>query len=307
MPPTLRASDAVLLTCHGTVETLDDLPAFLANVRRGRPAPADLLAEVRRRYELVGRSPLMDTSRQQAAALEARLGIPVRVAGRLWSPLPGEILAELSSLGATRVLSLPLAPQSVHVYHAAVSEAARARPELEIVEAAPWGTEPALIGALCETVDEALADVERLAPARPANELPIVLTAHSLPERVLRAGDPYEAQFRAMASQVAARFEGRGHPVSVAFQSQGATEEPWLGPDLDATFASLSGAGHSAVIVAPIGFQAEHVETLYDLDIEARALAAARGHSVFARAPAVGARAGFVDALLAVARRHLHG
>ncbi len=293
--------DAVILTCHGTIADLADLEAFLRNVRRGRPAPVELVEEVRRRYELIGPSPLLATSREQAALLEARLGVPCRAAGRLWGPYPNEILGELRAAGATRVLSLPLAPQSVHVYHAAVEEAAASLAPLSIVRSPPWGDEPALIDAFIETIDEALATLAGVGPG----EAPVVLTAHSLPVRAIQAGDPYEAQFRGMAALVAERLTPRGHRVDVAFQSRGATGDEWLGPDFTDTLRELRTQGFGAAIVAPIGFCAEHVETLYDLDIEGAAAAREAGIGRFARARTVGTRPRFIDALEAVAKRSL--
>jgi ferrochelatase len=295
-------TDAVLLTCHGTVSDLADVPAFLSNVRRGRPAPPELITEIQHRLEHIGGSPLMRISGEQAAALESRLGVPCRVAGRLWGPYPGEVLAVLAREGAARVISLPLAAQSVHVYHQAVEEAAKALPGLAIVPVAPWGEEPALIDALRETVEEGLVRAD--ATSRPPAATAIVLTAHSLPERIIASGDPYESQFRAMAGRVAEAVAHLGHPVSIAFQSQGATSDAWLGPDLPTAFRAAREAGAEAVMVAPIGFLAEHVETLYDLDVDAPRMASAAGVA-YARAPAACARPRLIDALEAVARRAL--
>ncbi|NUP14493.1 MAG: ferrochelatase [Polyangiaceae bacterium] len=297
--------DAVLLSCHGTVTDMRDVPAFLSNIRRGRPAPDELVHEVIRRYETIGGSPLMSGSRAQAAALEARLGVPVRVAGRLWHPYPDEVLRELVSSGATRVLSLPLAPQSVAVYHAAVDEAAPRAGAPALVHAPAWGLEPALIDAFVETIDEALGAAG--AASCSPNASPIVLSAHSLPVRVIEQGDSYERDFRAMAEVIAERFRSRGHRVEIAFQSQGASQERWLGPDLAEVFGMLAEAGFDTVVVAPIGFLAEHIETLYDLDVEAPTIARNKGLSRFVRAKTVADRPRFVDALEAVARRALAG
>jgi len=106
---------AILLSCHGTVESIDDMPGFLSNIRRGRPTPPALLEEVKRRFEAIGGSPLMRTTRAQGQALAERTGLRVAVAGRLWHPYPKEVLAELAAGGVTQIVSLPLAPQSVHV------------------------------------------------------------------------------------------------------------------------------------------------------------------------------------------------
>src|SRR5262249_51949501 len=135
---------------------------------------------------------------------------------------------------------------------------------------------------------------------------PVVLTAHSLPQRIIDAGDPYERDFRAMADLVAARIGERGNPVRVAFQSQGATNDVWLGPDLSSTLRELAEGGARSVAIAPIGFVADHVETLYDLDIEAKALAEGLGLG-FARALAMNLRPAFIDALKAVARAAIRG
>ncbi|MEZ4299151.1 MAG: ferrochelatase [Polyangiaceae bacterium] len=293
MPPTL------LLTCHGTVESTDDLPAFLSNIRRGRPTPPHLIEEVRRRFDAIGGSPLMRTTRAQADALAARLSLPVAVAARLWHPYPKDVLADLARSGVRTVLSLPLAPQSVHVYHAAVREAA-APLGIEVIEAPAWGNEPRLIDAFVESIEEALSHLPE--PAR--RTAPIVLTAHSLPQRIIDSGDPYERDFRAMAALVESRLRPQGNPVHIAFQSQGATSDVWLGPDLPTTFRALSESGAGAVCIAPIGFVADHVETLYDLDIEARALAESQGLT-FTRATAMNLRPAFIDALVSVAQASL--
>lgn len=292
---------AVLLSCHGTVERIEDIPAFVTNIRRGRPPAPDVIDEVHRRFEHIGGSPLMRISRTQADALAARLGLPVVAAGRLWGPYPGEVLAPLYEAGVRRVLSLPLAPQSVHIYHATVREAAAKLDGLELRCAPPWGLEPALLDAFIEVIDEGLA---KFPPASRAG-VAILLSAHSLPQRVIAAGDPYERQFKEMAAEVERRLAPRGHPISVAFQSQGMTGDAWLGPDLPATFARLVAEGIRDALIAPIGFVSDHVETLYDLDVEAPRLAAAAGLARLERAPTVNTRPRFIDALEAIARREL--
>jgi ferrochelatase len=288
---------AILLSCHGTVESTDDLPGFLSNIRRGRPTPPHLLEEVRRRFEAIGGSPLMRTTRAQGQALAERTGLRVAVSGRLWHPYPKEVLAELAAEGVRRVVSLPLAPQSVHVYHAPVKEAATAL-GIDVVEVPAWGDEPRLIDAFVEVIDEALARLPEEARAA----TPVVLSAHSLPQKVIDAGDLYERDFRAMAALVAARLHARGHTTHVAFQSQGATNDAWIGPDLPSTLRAIAEGGARHVAIAPIGFVADHVETLYDLDIEAKAIAEGLGLG-FARASAVNVRPAFIDALTAVVER----
>jgi ferrochelatase len=292
---------AVLLTCHGTVDKVEDLPAFLHNIRRGRPTPTHIVDEVQRRFTRIGGSPLMRITAEQGAALEARLGVPVRIAGRLWGPYPAEVVAELAASGTTTLISLPLAPQSVEVYHAGVREAAAAHPGVEVRCAPAWGLEPSLIDAFLESIDEALARY----PEDRRKSIPVLLTAHSLPQRIIDMGDAYEREFRAMAEAVAARVAERGNPARIAFQSQGMDGGVWLGPDLQSTFAALAAAGQTEIVIAPIGFVAEHVETLYDLDIEAPGIAEKAGVHRIERAGAMNTRPKFIDALEAVVRRLL--
>jgi ferrochelatase len=295
---------AVLLTCHGTVERTDDIPAFLTNIRRGRPTPPEITQEVERRFNHIGGSPLMRITREQAAALASRLDLPVHVAGRLWHPYPQEILDSLVAQGARTVISLPLAPQSVEVYHEVVRAAAATHPDLTLKCVPAWGAEPALIDAFEQSIAEALHDKFAVEPAHRA-AVAVVLTAHSLPQRIVQAGDPYERQFREMAALVEARIAPLGNPVRVAFQSQGMTGDAWLGPDLPTTFRELAGAGVREALVAPIGFVSDHVETLYDLDVEAHILARDAGLERLERTAAMNTRPRFIDALEALVRRAL--
>jgi ferrochelatase len=276
-------SDAVILVSHGTVDAVDELPEFLKNIRHGRPPEESVLAEVRRRYLAIGgASPLNRISRALAAKVEARLGVPTRMAGRLWAPYAKDVMAELAREGAKRIALVPLAQHSAKIY----ADAARPPAEalgIELRAAANWGQEPALLQAYATRVTEAvnaLSETERASAA-------LVFTAHSLPSFIIEAGDPYEREFRASVEGVKARLPP-GMPESVvAFQSQGMSGPgpggkpmTWLGPDLAATLDALKAAGGQGsrhVIIAPIGFLADHVEILYDLDIEARGWAEARG------------------------------
>lgn len=294
------ANIAVLLSCHGTVEHEDDIAAFITNIRRGRPTPQHVVDEVTERFRAVGGSPLMRISHQQAAALEGLLGVPVKAAARLWDPYPKAVLAELAAAGITTVVSLPLAPQSTHIYNQVVAEAG-AELGLTIVQAASWGTEPLLISAFTDAIFEAHQQLTLGDPA----ELAIILSAHSLPRMVLDRGDPYEKDFRAMADAVAEGLAMHGldvHPQRVAFQSQGMGGGDWLGPDLLHTFGELQDLGVKKLLMAPIGFLAEHIETLYDIDIEARQLADKMGFEEYVRMPPMNTRDDFMAALEAVAR-----
>jgi ferrochelatase len=303
-----RAGDSVLLIAHGTVDSLDELPAFLKNIRRGHDAPPELLAEVRRRYEAIGgQSPLNAINREIAARLEARLGVPVRTSNRLFAPYPKDVLAELVSLGAKRVVVVPLAQHSAQIYGDAAKDAVKeANLDLVVEAASNWGRIPELTLAFARSIVETLEAV----PAAERERTTLLLTAHSLPVSVIQAGDSYEVELRASAADVALRVRELGGQFAehaVAFQSQGMSTGPggrpmaWLGPDLRTSFAEVAGRGHTQVVVAPIGFLADHVEILYDLDIEARSWAEELGITL-RRAPSLNASDGLVDALAAVVR-----
>ena len=286
----LRDGDVVLLVGHGTVFDLDDLPQFLLRIRRGRPAPPELVADLRHRYSAIGGSPLLATAETIAATLEQQLEVPVRVAMRLWHPLIADVLAGLVDRNVKRLMVVPLAPQSVHIYGNAVKEALPQSPlsgvELRVAE--PYGQHPALVRAWAERIKPAL---ER------GGEL--LLTAHSLPVRVIEMGDPYQRQVEAAAAAIASELGVSHH---LAYQSQGASGGEWLGPDLEQTLDKLRNWGTNRVVLAPIGFLSDHVETLYDLDIEAQHWARDRGLQL-ERVAALNLDVGLLTALAEVARQ----
>ena len=294
---------AVLLVSHGTVDDLDDLTGFVTNVRRGRPPSAELVSELRRRYEAIGgQSPLNATNALLANKLERRLGVRVDWANRLWTPLVRDALAGLARAGAKRVAIVPLAQYSAQVY----ADDARRGAEgtgLDLMCAVNWGRTPALCAAFAERISRVLAGETEISRAC------VVMTAHSLPRFIVERGDPYEDEVRAAAGTVASilrdRF-GEDFRSTVAFQSQGLDGAPdgksieWLGPDLCTVLDQAKARGDRSVVFAPIGFLADHVEILYDLDIEARAMAQERGLS-YSRAASPNADADFVEVLAGVA------
>lgn len=295
---------ALVLVAHGTVESLEDLPAFLRNIRRGHEPPPDLVAEVRRRYEAIGgRSPLLEVSRRLAAKVEGALGVPVRVAMRLWRPYPAEVLGALAG-GAGEPLGVavvPLAQYSASIYVEAVREAAAALPggtPARVAGASNWGSRPEIVAAFASRVEDALA--------RAGGPAKVLFTAHSLPVAVIRGGDPYEREVQAAAEAIAARLAPTP-PWSVCYQSQGMGTGPggrpieWLGPDLRAALEEARREGHARVVLAPIGFLADHVEILYDLDIEAMGWARELGITL-SRIESLNDSEGLVAAVCAVAR-----
>ena len=277
-------NEAVLLVSHGTVDDLGDLPAFLKNVRRGHEAPPELVRELRRRYETIGGSPLDAINVRLAKKLEEKLGVPVRRASRLWKPYVKDVHAELGH--PKRVAVIPLAQHSAHVYGEA---AKRELPGVDVACAENWGQRADLLDAFA-----------RRARALAGKDAALVLTAHSLPMRVIAAGDAYEKETRAAAKGVIDRVGAEFAETRVAFQSQGFGDGEWLGPGIPETLDALKG-NVKRVVFAPIGFLADHVEILYDLDVEAKALAEERGLA-YARAPSLNDADDFVAILEDIAR-----
>jgi len=298
-PPT----DALVTIGHGTVDRLQDLPEFLTNIRRGHAPPPELVAEVRRRYEAIGgRSPLNDICRTLTKKLGEQLGVRTAYAGRMWDPKPGQVLRELLEKGITRVVVLPLAQHSAPLYVESVRAAANAiaesgGPALEVRGPGHWGQEPLLTAAFAKSL---LAAIEKV-PAPERARTRVLFSAHSLPLASLRGGDPYEREVRASAAAVARELGDRMLPHELIFQSQGMSGGEWLGPDVKASLEKLANEGVKRVLFAPIGFLADHVEVLYDLDIEAATWATQLG-LVYSRTESLNASAALVDALEAVVR-----
>ena len=294
------ATSEVLLLGHGTIENLDDLPAFLSNIRRGRPTPTDLVTEIRRRYAAIGGSPLLAITRELAAELEARLQTPVRVAMRFWHPFAKDVLADAARSGCKELRVVPLAPYSGPVYAAEMQRVAaelrKEGGEPPALRCAPnWGREPGLVEAFAAALVDAVAQL----PEDRREGAHVLFTAHSLPIAVVRQGDPYPDEVRATAEAVAERAAIK-NPWRVVYQSQGATADPWLGPDVRETLRAVAATGAGSVVFCPIGFLSDHIEILYDLDIEAKAQAEEAGLS-YARTASLNASPIMVTALAAVA------
>jgi ferrochelatase len=287
---------AVLLLAHGAPERVQDVGPYLSLVRGGRPVPPHLVTEVERRYAAIGGgSPLLARTREQAEALQERLSAPVFFGMRNWHPLIEETMARIHSAGVERVVALCLAPQysrlSVGIYFRRTQEAGQAVGfQGEIVRTDSFHDHPLLVEAFHE----------KLAAELPAEQ--VLFTAHSLPEKILESADPYDREARATAGLVAARAGLAGWEF--AYQSQGMTEERWLGPTVESRLDEYAARGIKDVVLQPIGFVSDHVEVLYDVDILFRTYAAGRGIGL-RRPRSLNDSPKFIDALADVARRHL--
>ncbi len=268
----------VLVMAYGGPDCLEDVEPYIMDVRNHRPTPPAVIEEMRERYARIGgRSPILERTRAQAAALERALGelaVPARVyiGMRHWRPYIGDTLHGMEADGVERAIGLVMAPHFSRMSIGAYERKARAAGttvDLRMIES--WHLLPEYI----ETVQARVFDALQRFPADLRNRVPLVFTAHSLPQRILAEDDPYADQLRATFEAVRARFPG--HACHFAYQSAAMTPEPWLGPDAGAIIDQLAAAGGNAVLLVPIGFTSEHVEILFDIDIEYREQAAALG------------------------------
>jgi len=286
---------AVLLLAHGTPDSLHEMPEYLTRVRGGRPPSPELVEEIRRNYAAIGgRSPLTDITRAQAVALASELGggVSVYFGMRNWRPYLADVLAEAARDGADEILAVPMAPQystlSVEKYRQAVALSTPEGVRVAFVES--WHDHPGLLDAFAEKVRAALAE------GRPDE---VIFTAHSLPVRVAREGDPYPVQVAATAAGVAARSEVSR--CRVAYQSAGRTPEPWMGPSIEEALDDLARGGARRVLLVPVGFVCDHTEILYDLDVQARTYARERGVELM-RTESLNVSPAFIGTLAAIVR-----
>jgi len=266
-----------LLLAHGAPDRVEDIPEFLLNVRGGRKLPDAVVQEIIRRYSLIGGgSPLLTLTNRQAEGLAKSIAQPVYVGMRNWKPFIADTILRLSDDGVDRVVALCLAPHnsrtSIGLYKQQLAEAIeKVAPNLHVDFVESWHDHPLLIAAFREKVASALAQVE----AEAGGPVLVIFTAHSVPEKTIADGDPYEQQVRETAALVAnamGLMECR-----VAFQSQGMTAEPWIGPTVESQIDRLAEAGRRYVLLAPVGFVSDHVETLYDIDVVFRDYGKAKG------------------------------
>lgn len=288
---------AVLLLAHGTPETADQIPEYLRNVVSGRPMPQHVIEEIQHRYSLIGRSPLTEITLEQGRLVEAELAraghaVPVYVGMRNWRPYIPDVVRRMSADGVEEAAVICLAPQnsrtSVGLYHRAVQAEASL---LHFDFTDSWAGSPLLAEAFAERLRAAQARMI----AETGSAAPVLFTAHSVPTRTVQppapqsnpaenhprhwpgeGADPYADDARLTASMVAALVP-ETPAWHFAFQSQGASGGPWLGPTVEEMIDQLAGQGVTRLILQPIGFLCDHVEILYDIDIAFKEYAAAKG------------------------------
>jgi ferrochelatase len=282
--------DAVLLLAHGTADSADDIPEYLSRVTGGREVPASVVEEVRHRFTLIGGSPLTPLTLQQGWLLERELGLPVYVGMRNWKPYIADVVRRMRSDGIARAVVICLAPQnsrtSVGLYRRAVFAAAEGQIELLFLD--DWAGHPLLADAFAERLHGARDRFAQDAGTPP----PVLFTAHSVPCRTVLGSphldhhvapeppDPYPVEAKLTAYLVADRVGLAPEDWFFAFQSQGMSGGPWLGPTVEDTLAALHQQGVKHLIIQPIGFLCDHVEILYDIDIGFREFAGKLGMEI---------------------------
>jgi ferrochelatase len=279
------AKSAVLLLAHGTPETVEQIPEYLRNVVSGRPMPQAVIEEIQHRYGLIGRSPLTEITLEQGRMVEAELAasglqVPVYVGMRNWRPYIPDVVKQMRADGVEEAAVVCMAPQnsrtSVGLYRRAV-EAEAGGVRIDFTEG--WAHHPLLIEAFAERLRPALSKLS----AEVGHPVPVLFTAHSVPLRTVQPPaanpdansqprlwpgtgvDPYAEEAKGTAALVAEQVP----EISqwwFAFQSQGASGGPWIGPSVESTLDSSAAQGVKALVLQPIGFLCDHVEILYDVD-----------------------------------------
>lgn len=262
----------VLMMAYGTPRSLDEVEAYYTDIRRGRKPSPEQLADLVRRYQAIGGlSPLREITERQAEGVGRILNASGTATYRVYlgmkhtEPRIHEAVKAMRRDGIERAIALVLAPHysamSVETYHEQARAAARdGGPTLHCVN--EWHLEPRFLDVLAARVDEAIRSCEH------PDEAMVIFTAHSLPARILEMGDPYVDQLRASGDAIAKRLHLKHY--TFGWQSAGRTAEPWLGPDVLELLESLAKEGYREVVVCSQGFVADHLEVLYDIDIEAR-------------------------------------
>jgi ferrochelatase len=268
----------LLVMAYGGPKNLDEVEPYLLDVRGYRPTAPEIIHEVRERYrEIGGHSPILEQTREQAAALESALNtngqeFKAFVGMRHWHPYIKDTLAEMQAQGIQHAVGLVMAPHysrmSIEAYFKKIGEA---ESPVEVAPIKDWHLLPGYIDALVRRVCDAL---ERF-PAEVRSQVPVIFSAHSLPERILEWKDPYPDQLRETVEAVMQQLGNQPH--TFAFQSAAISTEPWLGPDVSVLIERYAKEGQKNIISCPIGFVCEHVEVLYDIDIVYQKLARSLG------------------------------
>ena len=265
----------VLIMAYGGPDQLAEIPGYLADIRSGRTTPKYILEEIRNNYQQIGgKSPLLDITHRQVAALKAcldRSKFKLYIGMRHWSPWIEDTIKDMLNDGISHAISLVLAPHystmSIAKYQAKIESGLEIhRGMIEFSHIESYHTAPGLVQAFADRVKEGLSRW----PREMQDDVHVVFSAHSLPERIMQVEDPYVNQLMETTHLVADKARLMDHQWSWSYQSAGRSPEPWLGPQLPEHLQNLAGKGIRNVVSVPIGFVSDHVEILYDIDIQAQ-------------------------------------
>ena len=306
-----EAPIGVLIMAYGGPNSLAEIPGYLADIRNGRPTTPAVLEEITHNYRRIGgKSPLLDWTRKQMAAIAAHFD-PQRfrfyLGMRHWAPWIEETVRDMLDDGIRRAVSVVMAPHysrlSIAKYHQKIAAGLEMyRVQIDFVHVESYHDAPGLIQALANRVQQG---IERWPESEQAR-VHVVFSAHSLPARILKMGDPYDAQLRETARLVAARAGLPAERWSWSYQSAGRSPEPWLGPQLDEHLVELAKRGVKNVVSVPVGFVCDHVEILYDIDILAQDVA--RSHGIrLERPPALNTDPLFIQAVVEAIKKKVRG
>ena len=292
----------VLLMAYGGPNSLEEIPGYLSDIRSGRSTSPTVLEEISSNYQQIGgKSPLLEITRQQIAAVSEKLD-PTQfrcfLGMRHWAPWIEDVVGQMLDEGITHAISFVMAPHfsklSVAKYHAKIADGlAMYRGQIEFEHIKSYHDAPGLIEALAERV---VAGIQSW-PESEQRDVHVVFSAHSLPTRIMKMGDPYDSQLSETASLVAARAGLVEEQWSWSYQSAGRSPEPWLGPQLGEHISELAKHGVRRIVSVPIGFVSDHVEILYDIDIKAQQEAQELGIRLV-RPPALNTDPLFIDTLV---------
>jgi len=272
----------VLIMAYGGPNNLDEIPGYLSDIRNGRCTTPAILEEITHNYTLIGgKSPLLEFSTQQVEAVRAKLDpdkFKVYMGMRHWSPWIEDVVGQMIDDGITRAIALVLAPHysklSVAKYHAKVADGLdmyRGHIDFEFIDS--YHDAPLLIEAFANRVEDGLSRW----PEAERDDVHVIFSAHSLPVRIIKMGDPYDTQLHETAQLIADKAGLPDSQWSWSYQSAGGSPEPWLGPQLEDYIPELAEQGIKNMISIAVGFVSDHVEILFDIDIQAQEAAQESG------------------------------
>ena len=299
-------NQAVILLAYGGPDSLDDIPEYLLDIRGGRPTPQALIDDITDRYRQIGgNSPLLNITRDVATKVESLINTPVYAGMRHWTPYIADVVDQMAADGVEHIAAICMAP------HYSTLSIGKYREKLEAAVAGfqngtgqaisltfvdSWHTQPSYLAGIAQNVRQTLA----CWPKSEQQRVKIVFTAHSLPEFILGQGDPYDSQLRETAGLLAAQLELPAERWTFCYQSAAKTGMPWLGPQIEELVPELAASGERDLLIAPIGFIADHVEILYDIDIGVQAIAQANSARI-ERTPMLNDSQPLVNALATLA------